>query len=95
MIQLNVKSKVTPRSTNLRSSSIDVKHPIVLSGISLGRKIYGSPTTSDQVKINAPSLKLGPGDSGRSHTANEFIYLKEIEEGINIYIETLRKVIEQ
>jgi len=65
----------------------------VVAGIELGRSTYGSPTLSDQAVLSCPSLKLGPGDSTRSHTADEFIFLDEIEEGIKIYIDLLNKVI--
>ncbi|WP_411766618.1 M20 family metallo-hydrolase [Winogradskyella sp. A3E31] len=84
---------IVPRSLRLNSSSISVEHPLVKAGIDLGRETYGSPTLSDQAVLTCPSLKLGPGDSTRSHTADEFIYLKEIEEGITIYIELLEKVL--
>ena len=67
---------VKPRSTNLNSSSIPKNHPLVLAGIELGRETYGSPTLSDQSVLSCPSLKLGPGDSTRSHTADEFIFLE-------------------
>ncbi|WP_192823418.1 M20 family metallo-hydrolase [Rufibacter sp. LB8] len=93
IIREHVKSEVTPRSTRLRPSSIDREHPIVLSGVKLGRNLYGSPTTSDQALLNIPSLKIGPGDSARSHTADEFIYLSELEEGIALYIQLLTPVI--
>ena len=82
-----------PRSLRLNSSSIPMDHELVRAGISLGRKTYGSPTLSDQAVLSCPSLKLGPGDSTRSHSADEFIYLNEITEGIKIYIELLEKVI--
>jgi acetylornithine deacetylase len=82
-----------PRSTHLNSSSIPVDHPLVQAGIELGRSTYGSPTLSDQSVLSCPSLKLGPGDSTRSHTANEFIYLDEIEEGISLYIQLLTKLL--
>ena len=82
-----------PRGIKLNSSSIPVEHELVKAGISLGRETYGSPTLSDQSVLSCPSLKLGPGDSTRSHTADEFIYIDEIEEGIQIYIELLNKVI--
>jgi len=81
------------RSLRLNSSSIPITHPLVEAGIELGRETYGSPTLSDQACLSCPSLKLGPGDSTRSHTADEFIYMDEIEEGIKIYIELLNKVI--
>lgn len=81
------------RSLRLNSSSIPITHPLVEAGIELGRETYGSPTLSDQACLSCPSLKLGPGDSTRSHTADEFIFIDEIEEGIKIYIELLNKVI--
>jgi len=81
------------RSLRLNSSSIPMQHNLVKAGIELGRETYGSPTLSDQSVLTCPSLKLGPGDSTRSHTADEFIYLSEIEEGIKIYIELLSKVL--
>jgi acetylornithine deacetylase len=92
-IQSNVKSKVTARSLRLNSSSIPKNHPIVKAGIKLGRETYGSPTLSDQAVLSCPSLKLGPGQSLRSHTANEFIYVNEIEEGIDLYIKILNEVV--
>jgi len=76
----------------LNSSSIPIDHELVQAGITLGRETYGSPTLSDQAVLSCPSLKLGPGDSRRSHSADEFIYIKEIEEGIAIYIALLNKV---
>lgn len=92
-IRQHVKSEVTPRSTRLKPSAIPMEHPLVQSGIALGRSTYGSPTTSDQALLSIPSLKLGPGDSARSHMADEFIYLKEIEEGISLYIDILERVV--
>jgi acetylornithine deacetylase len=86
-------TKITPRSLRLNSSSIDTNHELVKAGIALGRKTYGSPTLSDQACLTCQSLKLGPGDSTRSHSANEFIYVAEIEEGIKIYVELLNRVI--
>lgn len=81
--------EVVPRSLRLNSSSIDKDHPLVRSGLALGRETYGSPTLSDQAALYCQSLKLGPGDSTRSHSADEFIYLSEIEEGIDLYIKIL------
>ena len=89
----HIQSEIKPRSMRLRSSKIDKDHPLVLAGIKLGKQTYGSPTTSDAALIPAPVLKCGPGDSARSHTADEFIYLKEIEEGINTYIKILEQVV--
>jgi acetylornithine deacetylase len=68
-------------------------HPLVVSAQKLGLKLYGSPTTSDQALIPAPSVKIGPGDSARSHSADEFIYLDEIEKGIDTYIALLKNVV--
>lgn len=92
-IKQNIKSDVTCRSMRLRPSKIEVTHPIVQAGLALGRTTYGSPTTSDQALVDSPSLKLGPGDSARSHTADEFVYLSEIHEGVELYIKMLDKVI--
>jgi acetylornithine deacetylase len=88
-----IKSEIRPRGSRLRSSSIPIDHPIVLSGQKLHRPCYGSPTTSDKALMPFPGLKMGPGDSARSHTANEYIYLHEIEEAIVIYIELLKNVL--
>lgn len=84
---------ITPRSLRLNSSFIPVEHELVKAGIALGRKTYGSPTLSDQSVLDCPSLKLGPGDSTRSHTADEFIYLQEIEQGIELYIKILEQIL--
>tara|TARA_B110000046_G_scaffold74458_1_gene82461 strand:- start:1066 stop:2133 length:1068 start_codon:yes stop_codon:yes gene_type:complete len=86
-------TKITPRSLRLNSSAISTKHDLVKAGIAIGRETYGSPTLSDQSVLTCESLKLGPGDSTRSHSADEFIYVTEIEEGIQIYIELLNRVI--
>jgi acetylornithine deacetylase len=93
LLQSEAPCILKPRSLRLNSSSIPLEHPLVQSGMALGRNTYGSPTLSDQAVLNCPSLKLGPGDSMRSHTADEFIYLSEIEEGIKIYIELLESVL--
>ncbi len=93
IIKQNLKSKVIARSTNLNSSSIDKNHPFVQAGIKLGRKIYGSPTLSDQSVLTCQSVKLGPGNSTRSHQADEYILISEIEEGIDLYIKMLSNVI--
>lgn len=88
-IKANVSCEVSPRSLRMRPSSIDINHSVVQSGISLGRETYGSPTTSDQALMPFPSLKMGVGDSARSHTADEFVYLNEIKDGIDLYIDLL------
>lgn len=84
-----IQSEVRPRSFRLNSSGISADHPLVLRGIEMGLQIYGSPTTSDQAVIPYPSIKMGPGDSARSHTADEYILISEIEEGIVTYIKLL------
>lgn len=85
----HVKSEVVPRSFSLNSSSIPESHPIVRRCLELGLTTYGSPTTSNQAVIPYTSLKIGPGDSARSHTANEYIGLQEIEDGIDTFIRLL------
>ncbi len=92
-VRKNISSEVIPRSIRLKPSSIPMEHPIVQAGISMGRDTYGSPTTSDQALLDCPSLKMGPGDSARSHTADEYIYIDEIVEGVQLYIKMLEKVI--
>jgi acetylornithine deacetylase len=89
MLQKEAPCKMTPRSLRLNSSCIDPNHALVKSGLALGRKTYGSPTLSDQAALSCQSVKLGPGDSTRSHSADEFIYVNEIEEGIDLYIKIL------
>ena len=93
IIKQNVQSETSPRSTRLRSTSIALDHPLVKAGTDLGRTYYGSPTTSDKALMPFPSLKMGPGDSARSHTADEYIYTDEIKEGIDLYIQLLNKVV--
>ncbi len=90
-IRAHTVCSVTPRSLRMRPSIIPPEHPLVQAGLALGRRAYGSPTTSDKALMPFPALKMGPGDSARSHTADEFIYLKEIEEGIDLYIKLLEK----
>ncbi len=93
IIRQHVTCEVNPRSIRLKPSAIDIQHPVVQAGIALGKKTYGSPTTSDQAVLDIPSLKMGPGDSARSHTADEFIYVKEIKEGISTYINMLKEIV--
>ncbi len=93
IIRSNIKSEVTPRSLRMRPSGIALDHPLVKAAKSMGLNLYGSPTTSDQALIPVPSVKMGPGDSARSHTADEFIYVKEIEQGISTYITLLERVV--
>lgn len=93
IIQSHVDSEVQPRSTRLNPSTIPTDHPIVKAGLELGKKMYGSPTMSDQALLPIPSIKVGPGDSARSHTADEFIYLHELTEGVTFYITLLGKIL--
>jgi acetylornithine deacetylase len=93
IIQQNVSSEVKPRSLRMRSTKIDITHPLVQAGISLGKSVYGSPTCSDKALIPFPALKMGPGDSARSHTADEFIYISELNEGIEGYIQLLKQLL--
>lgn len=93
LIRANVECEVNPRSTRLRSTSIALDHPLVKAGTSLGRTYYGSPTTSDKALMPFPALKMGPGDSARSHTADEYIFIEEIREGIALYINLLNQVL--
>ena len=89
----NLKSKFKPRTTRMKSTSIPLDHPLVKAGINLGKGYYGSPTTSDKALMPFPTLKMGPGDSARSHTADEFIYLDEIKEGIKTYIQLVNQLV--
>jgi acetylornithine deacetylase len=92
-IRATIESEVKPRSIRLKPSSIPIDHPIVQAGLALGRYTYGSPTTSDQAVLNCPSLKCGPGHSARSHSADEFIYCREISDGVTGYIQMLEQVV--
>lgn len=92
-IRANVKSEVVPRSLRLKSSMIPLNHPLVKAGLAMGKNYYGSPTTSDKALMPFPALKIGPGDSARSHTADEFIYVEEIRQGISDYIQLLGTLI--
>ncbi len=88
-IKKHISCEAKARSFRLNSSCIPADHPIVQRAISLGKKPFGSPTLSDQSLMPFPSLKIGPGKSSRSHTADEFIMLNEIEEAIDFYIKLL------
>lgn len=88
-IRSNIRATVNPRSLRLRATSIATDHPLVQAGIKLGGKPFGSPTTSDKALMPFPALKTGPGDSARSHTADEFIFIEEIQAGIQHYIQLI------
>ena len=89
LLKAEAPCEMQERGLKLNSSKIDKDHPLIKSGLALGRKTYGSPTLSDQAALTCQSLKLGPGDSTRSHSADEYIYVHEIEEGIDLYIKIL------
>lgn len=93
-VRNTVSSEVTARSLRLRSSSISLDHPLVVAGTSLGKTYYGSPTTSDKALMPFPALKIGPGDSARSHSADEYIFINEIKEGIRGYIQLLNQFLQ-
>lgn len=92
VISQNIKSSAKARSFRLNSSSIEISHPFVQSGLMESLTYYGSPTTSDQGVIQCKSIKMGPGDSKRSHTDDEFVFLEEIKSGIYIYINVLQNL---
>lgn len=89
IVQDAVDAEIKPRSMRMRATAIGDTHPLVMAGKKLGKKTYGSPTCSDKALLPFPALKCGPGFSGRSHTADEFIYLEEIRDGIKTYIELI------
>jgi acetylornithine deacetylase len=85
IIQANVKAEVTPRSVRLRPSSIPLDHPLVNAARKCNFKLFGSPTLSDQALMSFPTIKMGPGDSSRSHSADEFIFTEQLKQGLNDY----------
>lgn len=85
IIRTHVKCDVVPRSTRLHSSRIDLTHPLVQAAVAQGRHPFGSPTLSDQALMRFPSFKMGPGDSARSHTAEEYVCVSELREALQIY----------
>ena len=94
LVQAHSNCEIKARSLRLNSSSIDPKHPLVKAGVKLGKNTYGSPTLSDQSRLICQSLKLGPGDSLRSHSADEFIYVQEVMDGVEFYIKLLKEVVQ-
>lgn len=89
IIRAHVQSAVVPRSTHLNSSRISEDHPLVRKGVGLGKRTYGSPTLSDQAVMPFTTLKMGPGESRRSHTPDEYVLVSELEAGIREYIALL------
>lgn len=94
IVRQHVGCAVVPRSLRMRSTGIATDHPLVQAGIALGSTVYGSPTCSDKALMPFPALKCGPGDSARSHTADEFIYVEEVRNGIAFYIQLISKAME-
>jgi acetylornithine deacetylase len=88
-VRAHVQAEITPRSTHLQSSGISSAHPIVRKAVAMGKTTYGSPTLSDQALMRFDTLKMGPGDSARSHAPDEYILLSEIRAGIADYVELL------
>lgn len=93
IVRDNVECSAEPRSMRLKPSGISLEHPIVAAGLELGLEYFGSPTSSDQALMSFPTLKIGVGESARSHSANEFVYLQEIYDGIEIYKQLLNKIL--
>lgn len=85
----HIKCEAKARSFRLNSSRIDLQHPVVRRCIELGLRPFGSPTLSDQALMRFPSMKLGPGESSRSHTADEYILKSEIRAGIKLYLDVV------
>lgn len=90
ILQQAVKSQLTPRSTRIHASAIAETHPLVTAARRLGLETFVSPTTSDMSQMNFPSIKIGPGDSARSHSADEWVGIEEIKQGIETYIELVK-----
>lgn len=91
IVKANVDAEIKPRSLRMRATAIGDADPLVQAGRQLGKHTYGSPTCSDKALLPFPALKCGPGFSGRSHSADEFIYLQELKEGIATYIQLLQQ----
>lgn len=89
VIRDSVSCEVKPRSMKHQSSRIAGDHPVVLRGLSLGLESFGSPTTSNQTRCSFPTLKIGPGESSRSHGPDEYIRISEIENAVKVYVDLL------
>ena len=85
IVRQHVSCEVKARSFRLNSSRIDAEHPLLQRAITMGKQPFGSPTLSDQALMRFPSMKMGPGDSRRSHTADEYILVSEIEDALQTY----------
>lgn len=95
IIRANVQCEIKERSTRIKPSFIEVEHPMIKAAQSIGITFYGSPTTSDMALMPWKAVKIGPGDSARSHSADEFIYLKELEDGLATYIQLIETYSQQ
>jgi len=95
ILSQNMQSTFEPRSLRMKPSYISIDHPLVKAGLQLAKTYYGSPTTSDVALMPFPALKMGPGDSARSHTADEFIYIQELHDGVKGYIEFMETLFNQ
>ncbi|MBX2905235.1 MAG: M20 family metallo-hydrolase [Taibaiella sp.] len=93
LVRKHVDCDVAPRSTRLKPSSINMDHDLVKAGTAIGLKAFGSYTLSDMALMPFPALKIGPGNTLRSHMADEFIYLHELEQGVDIYIKLLNQLL--
>jgi acetylornithine deacetylase len=90
LLQPIVRSTLTPRSTRLNASSTALDVPVIKRAQELGIEVFGSPTLSNMALLNCPKVKFGPGDSARSHTADEYIHLHEIEQSIKLLKELIK-----
>ena len=92
ILRAAIRSDAVPRSTRIRASALGAEHPLLRAARAAGRTSYVSPTASDMALMPFPSLKMGPGQSSRSHTADEFVLLTEIAEGIAVYENYIEKL---
>jgi acetylornithine deacetylase len=90
-LQEKLSAELTPRSMRLKSSTVPDDHKIMQVSKNMNLTQYGSPTLSDQALIPYPSVKIGPGDSARSHTSDEYIYVEEVYQGIDFYIDLIQQ----
>ena len=95
ILRAALRSDAVPRSTRIRAAAVGGEHPLVKAAVAAGRETYVSPTTSDRTLMPFPALKMGPGQSSRSHTADEFVLLGEIAEGIAIYEKYIEKLAQE
>ncbi len=94
LVASKLESNITPRSTRIGASALDRKHPLLVAAEALGAKAYVSPTTSDMALMPWPALKIGAGDSARSHTADEYVGVEEVAQGVAFYRDMIKKLSE-